>query len=567
MRLLIVLVLTAALVLAHECQLQIKPPSDPQIYWPSQPETASVVEFSFGPSCDSSAKVIYQIIFTPCARVLDSAPGQFIIQEDGTTLWTFEAKQRDVVKVPIGIVCDYKNSKIISERSTVCLPRKELSIEAVFVTPEPLVCPTCHQSQHEILRAFKWAASLTDWKRTDKWFTSFALHWWFGISTEGEFRHTIRHIDLKNNGLKGVIHPGIGCLRHLKTLAVENNDLFEFPHSIFGMSNLMHLRLSHNHFSTPVTRKVCQMDALQDLYLDNNPLGTEFPVCPENTLTALRQLWLHCTEFAFPETSSHLAQMIIRLVRQHDLYEVNWQCVEGNPDKCPDWFLRLFCHHHHTQCLRDFKECAHNYKCRCAIHPDPVDPPECPIKDDDPVDPVDPVDPIDKQIAFDLRPTSCPNPLNCRSRGVLPAAILDLESIEQRLGCTPLPGSVSLSVTAVDPQDNPTVEYLVEQHSGWIAVDPSALLRWSYENTRAKPYLPSGRYPRNENDCKKSTSAQKTDLALKFDTQTVCRAVEQIEGLSRNDLLVFKVVAKCNDKTVWGLDQMKIVGPFDFDEL
>ena len=64
------------------------------------------------------------------------------------------------------------------------------------------------------------------------------------------------------------------------------------------------------------------------------------------------------------------------------------------------------------------------------------------VNSDDPVRPIVvvpvslTVEPAVIEVAVDIRPGSCPNPLNCKSKGVLPVAIL---------------GTAELDVTSIDP--------------------------------------------------------------------------------------------------------------------
>ena len=102
------------------------------------------------------------------------------------------------------------------------------------------------------------------------------------------------------------------------------------------------------------------------------------------------------------------------------------------------------------------------------------------------------------EVPVDIKPTSCPNPINTKSQGVLPVAIL---------------GTAEFDVTQVDPGS----VYLVNPA---LPPDVVALpLRWSYEDvaTPYEPYLGKlGIY-----DCNTLGPDGYLDLTLKFDTQAV----------------------------------------------
>lgn len=95
-------------------------------------------------------------------------------------------------------------------------------------------------------------------------------------------------------------------------------------------------------------------------------------------------------------------------------------------------------------------------------------------------------------IVFDLKPGSCDNPLNTKSKGVLPAAIL---------------GTAALNVSTIDPAS--------------IRLAGVAPVRWSIEDVGRPGSCAAGRdgIP---------------DLVLKFDTQKVVRALQASMGTLRD---------------------------------
>jgi len=105
-------------------------------------------------------------------------------------------------------------------------------------------------------------------------------------------------------------------------------------------------------------------------------------------------------------------------------------------------------------------------------------------------------------VPIDIKPESCPNPLNVKKKGVLSVAIL---------------GTVAFDVNQVDPA---TVEL--------EGVSP---LRWALEDV-ATPYGGDPIDPAEEPDCSLCTTEGSDgymDLTLKFDTQEVVAALGAVE--------------------------------------
>jgi hypothetical protein len=98
-------------------------------------------------------------------------------------------------------------------------------------------------------------------------------------------------------------------------------------------------------------------------------------------------------------------------------------------------------------------------------------------------------------VFVDVKPMSCPNPLNVRSKGVLPVAILGAEDFD---------------VTTVDPAS----VRLNLADMGLIDGEGVCPLRWAYEDV-ATPYLP------DIGGCHDLGPDGYLDLVLKFRTQEV----------------------------------------------
>jgi hypothetical protein len=102
-----------------------------------------------------------------------------------------------------------------------------------------------------------------------------------------------------------------------------------------------------------------------------------------------------------------------------------------------------------------------------------------------------------KPVPVDIKPTSCPNPLNVGSPGVIPVAIVGMEGFD---------------VMTVDPDS--------------VKLEGVAPLRWSYEDvcTAFAPLLGK----QDALDCTEEGPDGLLDLTLKFDTQEVVEALGEV---------------------------------------
>lgn len=112
---------------------------------------------------------------------------------------------------------------------------------------------------------------------------------------------------------------------------------------------------------------------------------------------------------------------------------------------------------------------------------------------------------VEIEVALDVKPTSCPNPINCRSKGVLPAAIL---------------GTAGFDVSQVEPSS--------------IRLSGIAPEGWAFEDVAAPADLLTGKEDCDV-DCTTAGPDGFVDLTLKFDNQEI---VSQISGDDRMCLLL-----------------------------
>ena len=143
-------------------------------------------------------------------------------------------------------------------------------------------------------------------------------------------------------------------------------------------------------------------------------------------------------------------------------------------------------------------------------------------------------------VAMDIKPQSCPNPLNVKNQGVLPVAIL---------------GTDDFDVNDIDPSA--------------ILLEGVPPLRWAFEDV-ATPSVDL--IDVNAPDCSICTDGGPdgyADLTLKFDTQAVLCAigycatalVEEIEvTINNGDCLVLTLTGELNDGThIMGKDVVLII--------
>ncbi|MEA2067125.1 MAG: hypothetical protein U9O65_08560 [Thermotogota bacterium] len=144
-------------------------------------------------------------------------------------------------------------------------------------------------------------------------------------------------------------------------------------------------------------------------------------------------------------------------------------------------------------------------------------------------------------VPLDIKPTSCPNPLNTKSNGVIPVAIL---------------GTVEFDVNDIDPAT--------------VLLEGVAPLRWAYEDVATPFELYIGKTD-CDNDCNILGPDGYTDLTLKFDTQEllgkigtttveITDAEVTASELKDGDCLVLELTGNLFDGTpIYGEDVVKIL--------
>ena len=102
-------------------------------------------------------------------------------------------------------------------------------------------------------------------------------------------------------------------------------------------------------------------------------------------------------------------------------------------------------------------------------------------------------------VPVDIKPQSCPNPLNVKAKGVLPVAIL---------------GTGEFDVSDINPQS--------------LQLLGVAPVRHALEDV-ATPFVPSNGN-NNDHECTDAGPDGFTDMTLKFDAQAVIQAIEASLG-------------------------------------
>lgn len=126
--------------------------------------------------------------------------------------------------------------------------------------------------------------------------------------------------------------------------------------------------------------------------------------------------------------------------------------------------------------------------------------------------------PEPKEVAIDIKPQSCPNPLNVRSKGVLPVAIL---------------GTADFDATSIDPAS--------------IRLEGIAPIRSNVEDV-SMPVLD----PEDDCDCTEESGDGFDDLTLKFDPQAIVGALGDVND---GEELVLTLTGETSDGTpIEGMD-------------
>jgi hypothetical protein len=144
------------------------------------------------------------------------------------------------------------------------------------------------------------------------------------------------------------------------------------------------------------------------------------------------------------------------------------------------------------------------------------------------------VEVTDIEVPVDIKPNSCPNPLNLNSKGVLPAAILGTEDFD---------------VNEIDTSQDVFFAPGSDPFDGGVPAEKSA-----YEDV-ATPY--PNTYVETCDDCSEAGPDEYMDLTLKFDKQDV---IERIGEAEDGECLLVSIGGYLNDGTQFvGYDYVRII--------
>jgi hypothetical protein len=136
------------------------------------------------------------------------------------------------------------------------------------------------------------------------------------------------------------------------------------------------------------------------------------------------------------------------------------------------------------------------------------------------------------EVSVDIKPGSCPNPFNPKSKGVLPVAIL---------------GSEEFDVTTIDPA---TIKLTREEYEEGVSP-----LRWAYEDVGTP-------FEGELCDCHDLNGDGWPDLSLKFDTQEVNSTLDLADeaGNTIPLLVTGNLTEDAGGTPIEGSDCVKVLG-------
>ncbi|CAM9218603.1 unnamed protein product, partial [Ectocarpus sp. 12 AP-2014] len=128
------------------------------------------------------------------------------------------------------------------------------------------------------------------WKTSTAWGTSAPLGEWYGVTVDDDGR--VSRLELRDNGLSGVIPPEFARLTALTKLNLgENNLTGPIPSALGGPTALEELLLDGNKLNGPIPFALGGLTALEKLHLHGNKLSGPIPPTLGG-LTALEELVL-----------------------------------------------------------------------------------------------------------------------------------------------------------------------------------------------------------------------------------------------------------------------------------
>ena len=115
-----------------------------------------------------------------------------------------------------------------------------------------------------------------DWTNNENWLTDAPLGDWYGVETDDHGR--VSRLELRDNGLFGVIPPELGQLGKLQELLLLINNVYgHIPPELGQLSELRWLHLGTNALSGPIPPALGDLAKLEHLQLYQNRLRGTIP--------------------------------------------------------------------------------------------------------------------------------------------------------------------------------------------------------------------------------------------------------------------------------------------------
>ncbi|CAL4992484.1 unnamed protein product [Urochloa decumbens] len=180
----------------------------------------------------------------------------------------------------------------------------DLSDNSLKIVVHPEWLPPFRLQDYAYFASCHMGPSFPSWLRsqTDVWDLNITrasivdrLPEWFFVTFSNAWR-----VDISNNGISGTLPTNFANLTSLEKVYVNSNNLYgpipQLPTGLleivgsennfsgplpsdFGAQQLMFLNLASNRITGPIPQCICQLTDLVQLYIANNLLDGEFPVC------------------------------------------------------------------------------------------------------------------------------------------------------------------------------------------------------------------------------------------------------------------------------------------------
>jgi len=137
-----------------------------------------------------------------------------------------------------------------------------------------VLCPPL--SDREILTALYETTDGANWEESGNWLTDAPLGTWHGVEVDAEGR--VVSLDLRWNGLRGLIPPELGGLAQLDTLILFDNRLSgPIPPELGDLAKVRLVVLAANDLEGPIPPELGGLASVEELHLNANQLTSAPP--------------------------------------------------------------------------------------------------------------------------------------------------------------------------------------------------------------------------------------------------------------------------------------------------